>query len=261
MNRIVVITGGSSGIGKATCNRFRQASDKVIELSRSGENREDIFHIDCDITDLTQIENAINQIIDKYGRIDVLVNNAGYGISGPVEDTSIEKAQKQFDVNFFGMCRVTKTALPYIKISRGVIVNLSSVAGMLAIPFQCYYSASKAAINSYTLALANEVKPYGVRVVAVLPGDISTGFTKNREKIDGTGDYIKRVNRSVKTMEKDERNGMSPDFIANKIYKLTKMKSPKPLNTPGFQYKFFMFLYRVLSTKFVNWIISKIYSK
>ena len=114
----------------------------------------------------------------RDSHIDVLINNAGFGISGAVEFTGTEEAQRQLDVNFFGMVRMNRQVLPVMrKQGYGRIVNLSSVAGAIPIPFQTYYSASKAAINSYTMALANEVKPFGIQVCCVQPGDIRTGFT------------------------------------------------------------------------------------
>ena len=126
---------------------------------------------------------AIQEILKREDHIDVLINNAGFGISGAVEFTKTEDAQHQLDVNFFGMVRMNRQVLPVMRRQcYGRIVNLSSVAGAIPIPFQTYYSASKAAINSYTMALANEVKPFGIQVCCVQPGDIRTGFTAAREK-------------------------------------------------------------------------------
>ena len=113
-----------------------------------------------------------------------MINNAGFGISGAIEFTPIEQAKRQLDVNFFGMVNMNHAVIPVMrKQGFGRIVNLSSVAGAIAIPFQAFYSASKAAINSYTMALANEIKPFGVTVCCVQPGDIQTGFTAARQKI------------------------------------------------------------------------------
>lgn len=261
MNKVVVITGGSSGIGKVTAEYFASCDCIVYELSRSGRDENGILHLTADVTDEKSVESAIKQIIEKRGKIDVLVNNAGFGISGAIENTPIEKAKKQFEVNFFGMTNCVYAALPVLRKSKGIIINVSSVAAVLSIPFQAYYSASKAAINSYTAALANEVAPYGVRVTALMPGDIKTNFTASREKIEGKEEYAQRTERSVSAMEKDEENGMSPQFIAKCIYKLSLKKKPKPLYTAGAKYKFFVWLGKILPSKLVQKVVGSMYAK
>lgn len=136
-------------------------------------------------------------MISEQGRIDILINNAGFGISGAVEFTQTEEAMRLFDVNFFGMVRMTEKVIPYMRENGGGrIVNISSVAAVVPIPFQTYYSASKAAISSYSMALANEVGRFGIRVSAIMPGDISTGFTDARKKIT-EGDDVYRGSVSV----------------------------------------------------------------
>ena len=213
MSEIAVITGGTSGIGRATALCLREAGYTVYELSRRPEGVEGLHHIRCDITDEDQVRSAVAEIMDRAGRIDVLVNNAGFGISGAVEFTNTAEAQRLLDVNFFGMVRMNRQVLPVMrKQGYGRIVNLSSVAGAIPIPFQTYYSASKAAINSYTMALANEVKPFGIQVCCVQPGDIRTGFTAAREKNQlGDDIYGGRIARSVSGMERDEQTGMAPE--------------------------------------------------
>lgn len=259
-NKVAVITGGSSGIGKATAEYFAEQEYEVYELSRSGKGGKDIIHITADVTDEKSLKDALDQIFTKSGRIDVFVNNAGFGISGAVEHTPIETAKKQFDVNFFGMASATRLALPYVKVKSGIIINVSSVAATLAIPFQAYYSAAKAAINAFTAALALEVKPFGVRVTALMPGDIATGFTAVREKIDGEG-YGERITRSVAQMEKDEINGMKPKFIAEQIFKLSLIKNPRPLYTAGIKYRFFVWLSKFLPSRLVAKILGAMYAK
>ena len=183
MSKVVIITGGSSGIGLCTAAALRDRGCKVYELSRRDSEVEGITHLRCDITDEEQIKAAVAQVLDENGRIDILINNAGFGISGAVEFTETSDAQRLFDVNFFGMVRMNRAILPLMREQgHGRIVNLSSVAAPVPIPFQTYYSAGKAAVNSYTMALSNEVKPFGITVAAVMPGDIKTGFTAARQK-------------------------------------------------------------------------------
>lgn len=183
MSQVCVITGGTSGIGRCTAQAMLARGYTVYELSRRDEGVAGMQHIVADVTKEETLAAAVAQILQREDHIDVLINNAGFGISGAVEFTGTEEAQRQLDVNFFGMVRMNRQVLPVMrKQGYGRIVNLSSVAGAIPIPFQTYYSASKAAINSYTMALANEVKPFGIQVCCVQPGDIRTGFTAAREK-------------------------------------------------------------------------------
>lgn len=261
--KTVVVTGGSSGIGKAICEVFADKGFSVYELSRSGKDNGKIIHVDCDVTNEESIDNAFSEIIKSAGKIDVLVNNAGFGISGAAEFTSLEKAKKQFDVNFFGTVACTNKAVKYMReAGGGRIINISSLAAELSIPFQAFYSASKSAVNSLTLAMANELKPFGITVCALMPGDVKTGFTAAREK-DTSADTVYRgiLKKSVATMEHDEQNGMSPERIADAVYKLSESKSPKPLSTVGAQYKLFAVLAKLLPIRAVNSIIGMIYAR
>lgn len=149
----------------------------MYELSRRAQGVEGLHHISADVTKEESVRAAVEQIMAREGRIDILVNNAGFGISGAVEFTSTEDAKSLFDVNFFGMVNMNRQVVPIMReAGRGRIVNLSSVAAPVPIPFQTYYSATKAAVNAYTMALANELRPFGVTVCAVMPGDIHTGL-------------------------------------------------------------------------------------
>lgn len=261
--KTVVVTGGSSGIGKAVCEVFAEKGFCVYELSRSGQAHGKISHIDCDVTDEKSVHAAFSNIVACTGKIDVLVNNAGFGISGAAEFTSVEQAKKQFEVNFFGTVACTNEVTKYMRQSGGgSIVNISSLAAELSIPFQAFYSASKSAVNSLTLAMANELKPFGITVCALMPGDVKTGFTAAREK-DTSADEVYHgiLKKSVATMEHDEQNGMTPERIANAVYKLATQKSPKPLSTVGAQYKLFAVLAKILPIRMVNAIVGMIYAK
>ena len=260
MAKICVITGGTSGIGKCTAEAMAQKGYTVYELSRREEGLPGMFHIPTDVTDPDACQRAIDEVVSQAGRIDVMINNAGFGISGAIEFTPVEQAKRQFDVNFFGMVNMNCAVIPVMRAQRsGRIVNLSSVAGAIPIPFQAFYSASKAAINSYTMALANEIKPFGVQVCCVQPGDIRTGFTAARQK-NPMGDdvYGGRIARSVAGMEKDEQNGMTPGaFVAHTAMR----KSCKPIRTIGLQYKFFHVLSRILPCRLLNWLVGLLYAK
>lgn len=263
MSRIAVVTGASSGIGRCTAVALRDMGCKVYDLSRRNIPLEKVTHIKTDITDENQVVSAVKEIIANDGRIDILVNCAGFGISGAVEFTTTEEAKKQFEVNFFGAVTVTRTVLPYMREQKnGRIVNISSVAAVAHIPFQTYYSASKAAMESYTCCLDNEVKPFGIRVTAVAPGDICTEFTGARQKsFDGDDIYGGRISRSVAGMEKDEAKGMSPEVAGKYIAKVALQKKVKPVSAIGLSYKFLSVLCKVFPCRFRNFVVCMLYAK
>ena len=235
----------------------------VYELSRRAEGMPDIRHIVADITKEETLQAAVEQVLAVEGRLDLVVNNAGFGISGAIEFTDTQEAQRLFDTLFFGMVRMNRCVIPLMRQQgHGRIVNISSVASPVPIPFQAYYSAGKAAINAYTMALANELRPFGVTVCAVMPGDIKTGFTAARHKIiDGDDIYQGRIGRSVQRMEHDEQTGMDPAKAGRFIATVAAKGRVKPIYTIGASYKFFVFLVRILPGRLLNWMIGLLYAK
>lgn len=263
MDKVVVITGGSSGIGKATAEILASRGCKVYELSRRSVDDPVVKHISADVTKSEDINKAVEEIIAREGHIDILINNAGFGISGAVEFTDTADAKRLFDVNFFGMVRMTAAVLPYMrKAGHGRIVNTSSIAAVVPIPFQTYYSASKAAINSYTLATANEVAPFGITVCAVMPGDIKTGFTSARDKsVVGDDIYSGRITRSVSRMEHDEITGMDPLTAGKFIASVALKKKKKPLYSIGFAYKAAALGAKIIPVSLMNKIVGMLYAR
>ncbi|MCL1816439.1 MAG: SDR family NAD(P)-dependent oxidoreductase [Clostridiales bacterium] len=259
---IAVITGASRGIGFYTARCLIEKGYTVYDLSRKG-GAEDVLwhHIDCDVSEQTSVAAAFEQICEAEGKLDLLICNAGYGIAGAIEDTDIEQAKNQFAVNFFGACNCIKTALPSLRASHGRIILISSLAGPLPIPFQAYYSASKAALNALALALAQEVKAFGVSVAIVLPGDAKSAFGTARVKTTVTASvYSNRIARSLAVMERDELNGMETTYVAKKIAAIACNKRVRLFNTIGFQYKLFYLLQKLLPLSLVRFIVGKIYA-
>ena len=261
--KIAIVTGGSSGIGRCTAEALSLTGCKVYEFSRRDNLPDGVVHIGVDVTSVTSIQNAVDQIVTEAGGVDILVNCAGNGISGAVEFTTPEAAKAQLEVNFFGMDNMCKAVLPIMRRQGyGRIVNISSVAAVAHIPFQTYYSASKAAIESYTCCLANEVKPFGISVTCVQPGDIATGFTQARKK-SAVGDdvYQGRISRCVAGMEKDEQNGMRPEAAGRYIAKIAQRQHVKPIYTLGFGYKCLSLLCKLLPCRLRNWIVGLLYAR
>ena len=262
--RTIIVTGASRGIGLETAKLFSGKGYRVYALSRSGkcEKTENLIPLSCDVTDEEAVKSAFRRIYEESGRIDILVNNAGFGISGAVEFTDETQAKKQFEVNFFGCFLCCKCVADYMrKNGGGRIINISSLAAELSIPFQAFYSASKAAVNSLTLALANELRPFHISVCALMPGDVKTGFTDAREKQEEDGGvYADVIKKSVATMENDERNGMPAEKIAEAVLALAEKKKVKPLSTKGAKYKFFAVLAKLLPASAVNRVVGMLYT-
>ena len=184
-----------------------------------------------DVTDDASVTAAIDKIIKAEGKIDVLINNAGNGITGPLYAMPVDIAKKQFEVNFFGVVRVSSAVLPgMIEKGKGLVINIGSLAGLFGLPYQGLYSASKFAIEGYSESLRMELQNTGVKVVVVNPGDFKTDFTASREKVAfllKNDKLEKEFNAAVAAMEKDESIGADPSKLADKIVKIVDSKSPK----------------------------------
>ena len=240
---------------------FAERGWRVFELSRHGQSHDGIIHVTCDVCDSDSANSAIQQVMTQTDRIDVVISNAGYGISGSIEFTDIAAAQHQMDVNFMGAVRFTQAVLPVLrKQGQGRIIYTSSVAAILAVPYQSFYSASKAAINAFALALANEVREFGISVSVMMPGDVSTGFTDARDKSTAGEEVYRHANKAISTMERDERGGMKPIQMAKLFYHIATSHNPRPQYVGGFQYRVLCFLDRILPKRLVNWIEHKVYS-
>ena len=239
----------------------------VYAASRRGTVTYDVIGkakpIVVDVTDTESVNNAISHIINEEGHIDAVVCNAGNGIAGPVELTSIDEGKYQFETCFWGGHNVIRAVLPHMREQKfGKIVTISSVAAVVPIPFQTFYSAVKSAVWIYTKALSIELKPFGIQCCRVLPGDTKTGFTNARKvvaEIDNDNVYKKKFITSVGKMEKDEQNGMPAEKIAKAIAVQLNKKKMAPTSTPRIDYKFFSFLVRILPTRLMLWVDSLLY--
>ncbi len=261
--KTALVTGGSSGIGRACASALAAAGCRVYEISRRDKPLDGVTHITADVTDEGALAAAADRIAAEAGRIDILVCCAGFGISGAVEFTPLADARRQLDVNFFGTINAVRAVLPHMRRANGGrIVCTSSVAGAIPIPFQTYYSVSKAAVNAYVRALRCELRPFGIGVCAVMPGDIATGFTAAREKSPAGDDvYGGRIARSVAGMEKDEKNGGTPDAAGRFLARRALQRRVRPLYTIGLKYQVFNFIAALMPKRLLGWCIYQMYAK
>jgi short-subunit dehydrogenase len=265
MSRTVVISGASSGIGLATAKKLSSLGYQVIGLSRQMPKEVIAFdYFLCDLADETSIQKATQKILEQYPTIDALINCAGMGISGAIEYTTIQEVKRIIDVNIIGSYLLSNAFIPTLRKTKGSrIINISSVAGELTVPFQTFYSMTKAAMNAYTEGLRMELKPFGVHVSAVLPGDTKTSFTANRQKspIEVDPIYQDRIKRSIERMEHDEQHGHDPLKVTAVVLKILKRKNPPVFVTVGVKYKVFVFLKRFFPKRLLNWIMYVMYAK
>lgn len=230
-SQIILITGASSGFGKFTAQMLSEQGHIVYGTSRKpSENMNNVKMLVVDVTSPLSIRQAVEQIISEQGRIDVLINNAGIGIGGALELATEDEVSKQMNTNFFGVVNMCREVLPAMRKARkGKIINISSIGGVMGIPYQGFYSASKFAVEGYSEALALEVHPFHIKVCLVEPGDFNTGFTDNRNISEQTrldADYRESFLKSLEIIEKEERNGCHPRKLAAAICKIVARKNP-----------------------------------
>lgn len=258
-----MVTGASSGIGRATAARLVAKGYSVFDFSRSANAQEGVEHVACDVTKRETIDAAISLVKEKVGRIDLLLLCAGMGIAGAIEFTSESEMQRQFDVNVYGPIRVIQAALPLMRTQekgereRGRIVFVSSMAAVFSIPFQSMYSASKAAINAYAFALRNEVKRYDIKVSCILPGDVHTNFKRST---DLTGaDVYPQMKPAIEQMIHDEENGLTSDAVARRVMWACTRRCPKLFYRSDWMSSVECFLQRIVSHSVAAWIVGKMY--
>lgn len=233
MKKVILITGVSSGFGRATAKLLALAGHKVYGTVRSDTAPiENVGFLRMDLTDFDSIRTAVSAIKESEGRIDVLINNAGMHTGGSCETLPMEFVKKQIDTNFTGMVAVTREVLPLMRENGGgTLINFSSIGGLMGLPFQGYYSAAKFATEGFSEALRMEVKRFNIKVVLINPGDFHTSNSANRRSFltPSTSDdpYSKQFEKTLKVIEHDEGNGWQPEVLAAKLVKIVQLKSPR----------------------------------
>ena len=233
MQKVVLITGISSGFGQKTAELLAGKGHIVYGTVRKDTGSIQGIHVlKMDLTDPDSVKLAVASVIDKEGRIDILINNAGVHTGGAVETTPIAHARLQMDTNVMGMVYMLREVLPAMRKQRsGTIINFSSIGGLMGLPFQGFYSASKFAIEGLSEALRMEIKEFNIKVVVINPGDFHTNNTANRRNFlaDSAGDpYAQQFSKSLSIIEKDENGGWPPEVLAQKLVKIIETKNPRP---------------------------------
>jgi NAD(P)-dependent dehydrogenase (short-subunit alcohol dehydrogenase family) len=227
MAKVALVTGASAGIGLACADRLATGGWTVVGASRRGTASAGWEPVVVDVDDDEAVRAAVDGVRTRYGRLDAVVLAAGWGLAGPVEMTTIADAKAQLETNFWGVVRTVQAVLPVMREQgAGRLVILSSIGGVIGIPFQAFYSASKFALEGYGEALAYEVAPFGVHVTLVQPGNFRTDFTGSRRKLTDLGPYADATAHAVEVMERDEVNGADPADVAKAVDRVLAARRP-----------------------------------
>tara|TARA_R110002050_G_scaffold16019_2_gene48952 strand:+ start:46563 stop:47372 length:810 start_codon:yes stop_codon:yes gene_type:complete len=255
-HEVVLITGGSSGIGKSIGVYLKSKGFKVYGTTRNRLKYPDFNEFDLlevDVRNSETINAAISKLIALEGRIDVLVNNAGVGITGPIEETPQDEIAKAFDTNLYGPIRMIKAVLPQMRIQKnGLVINITSIAGFMGLPYRGIYSATKGALELVTESIRMEVKNFGVSITNVAPGDFATNIASGRYHAPLLNDspYEEPYSRTLEAINNDVNSGGDPIDVAYLILKIIQTKKPKIHYKVGsFMQKFSLFLKKVLPDK------------
>ncbi len=266
MSKVVLITGGSSGIGKSIGEYLSQKGFMVYGTSRNPDQiSNSVFPlVALDVRDANSIQKAVSQIILKAGRLDVVINNAGVGITGPLEEIPMQEIKNNFETNFFGPIEVMKVVLPRMRSQQsGLIINITSIAGYMGLPYRSVYSASKGALELITEALRMEVKPFGIQITNVAPGDFATNIAAGRfhaPLIQGSA-YEEMYGTVLKTMDEHVNSGNNPNEMAEAVFQIINTSNPKIHYKVGaLMQKFSIVLKRILPDKIYEKILMNHYN-
>lgn len=259
MRDVVLITGASSGIGKSIGEYLAKSNYKVYGTSRKPKQKKlnGINFIQLDVTDSESIQNAMKFLIDKESKIDFLINNAGIGISGPLEEIPETEQEKIFNTNYYGPLRVINAVLPHMRArTSGFIINITSIAGYMGLPFRGLYSATKGALELTTEAYRMEIKSFGIKMCNVAPGDFATNIAAGRYHAPTrkNSPYKANYEKSLQLMDKHVDSGENPQLMAKKIHSIMQKNNPK------IHYKVGNFTQK-LSTTLKNILPDKVFEK
>jgi NAD(P)-dependent dehydrogenase (short-subunit alcohol dehydrogenase family) len=265
MSKVIFITGASSGIGKTIGEHLINQNFKVYGTSRNPKHYPDskIKLLQLDVRNPEEIKSSIEKVVALEGRIDVLINNAGVGITGPLEEIPISEIKNNFDVNLFGPIEMMQSVLPFMRTQNsGLIINITSIAGYMGLPFRSVYSASKGALELITEGVRMEVKPFNIQIVNVAPGDFATNIASGRfhAPLLAHSAYNKTYGQTLETMNQHVDTGNNPMEMAKFIEKVIQTQNPKIHYKVGaFLQKFSIVLKRLMSDKQYESMLMKHY--
>jgi NAD(P)-dependent dehydrogenase (short-subunit alcohol dehydrogenase family) len=264
--KVVLVTGASAGMGKCCAGQLAGKGWRVYGVSRNivqPVSSLRFIAMNLDVTDEHAVRQLVARIVEHEGRLDAVVNCAGFALSGAIEDTTNEEAHRQFETNFFGAATVCRQVLPIMRAQhRGTIVNVSSIAGLIPMPFQAYYSASKAALTAFTRALRLEAASFGVHVVAVEPGDFRTEFTERRQLAlqSGKGAYATTFARTLEVIQAEEQKAPGPEAVAELVDHILHQDTPRASYLAGLRFqRFAVFLRKFVPARVFDHVLCKVY--
>ena len=255
MSKVVLITGGSSGIGKSIGEFLTEKGFRVYGTSRTPNNypSSKFTILALDVTKKETINSAIESVVNREGQIDVLINNAGVGITGPIEEISEEEIKANFETNFFGPINVIKAVLPQMRIQQsGLIINITSIAGYMGLPYRGIYSASKGALEILTEAFRMEIKDFNIKMTNIAPGDFATNIASGRyhAPVKKESPYKLPYGKTLQLIDEHVDDGSDPLMMAKAVFKVIQTKHPKVHYKVGeFMQKFSIVLKRILPDK------------
>lgn len=264
--KVVLITGASSGIGKAIAEFLLNKGFNVFGTSRNPPKQQGTLNFPMVALDVTKPETialAVSEVTSSAGKIDVLINNAGVGITGPIEETPDTEIKKAFDTNFFGPLNVIKEVLPVMRKNKGgLIINITSIAGYMGLPYRGIYSASKGALELTTEAFRMELKDFNIKMTNVAPGDFATNIAAGRYHAPVVSDspYENSYGSTLRLMNQHVDQGESPNIMAKAVYRIIRKKNPKVHYKVGDKMqKFSIVLKRILPDKIYERLLLKHY--
>ncbi len=260
--RTAIVVGGSSGIGCETVFRLTESGWNVFNISRTPCINIKVNNICADVSEGEDVYKSIKIVAEKYGA-DLLIYSAGCSMAAPIEHVRESDFRYLFEVNFFGALKAVQTVIPYMKRKGGRIILVGSLGGDIPIIFDSFYSASKAALEMLARGANQELKGYGIKVTAILPGGTATGFTFKRKiySEDSSGGYAKNLNRAVEALAKIEQGGMSASAVAEDMYKVINADNPPLIKTCGARNTAYRILSRVLPEKLTLYMTEKRYGQ
>ena len=264
MTKVILITGASSGIGAITAKFLSDKGFKVYGTSRNPKGGTAEFEmIQLDVLDVLSIEKAVEGIIEKEGRLDVLINNAGMGITGPIEETPTEEMRRAFDTNFFGAIELIKSVIPHMRRQKqGLIINVTSIGGYMGLPFRGIYSTTKGALEILTETLSMELKQFNIKVTNIAPGDFATNIASGRyhTPVNPDSPYSPIYKKNLDLMDQHVDSGKDPILIAQQILHIINDPHPKLHYKVGeLIQKFSIVLKRILPDRLYEKLIMKHY--